>query len=78
VENRSLVLQVGRDTMGIRFTDGEWRRAFFAPPGSATAETLTREEVRDRVLSGKQLIIKRLDISAWMQFGNEVDFIRDL
>lgn len=75
VENNSLVLQVGRATMGIRFINGEWRRAFFPPPGPAMVETLTREDVRDRILSAKQVTIKRFDRSAWKRPNNEIDYV---
>lgn len=68
-ENEHLVLELGRGVgYGIRAVDGEWKHAVFRAPGPATIETLTRAEVRERILNAKRLTLKHFDPSAWERY----------
>lgn len=69
LENEHLVLKPDRAVgYGVRAVDGEWKRAVFRAPGPLTVETLTREEVRELILSATRLTLKHLDPSAWERF----------
>lgn len=69
VENEHLVIEFGRGSgYGIRAVGDEWKHAVFRAPGPATVETLTREEVRDRILRAKRLTLKHFDPDAWERF----------
>lgn len=72
IKNEQLVMEFGRGSgYGIRFVDNEWKHAVFRAPGPPMVESLTQEEVQDRILGAKRLTLKQFDLSAWKRFESE-------
>jgi len=72
IKNEQLVMEFERGSgYGIRFVDNEWKHAVFRAPGPPIVETLTQEEVQDRILGAKRLTLKQFDLSAWKRFKSE-------
>lgn len=72
MKNEQLVMEFERGSgYGIRFVNNEWKHAVFRAPGPPMVETLTQEEVKDRILGAKRLTLKQFDLSAWKRFESE-------
>ncbi|KTG11448.1 hypothetical protein AUR64_04120 [Haloprofundus marisrubri] len=71
------MLLTAGEHFGIRYIDGEWIEAIAPHPAPPRTNTLSKEDVVERIKESQQITLRIVDDASWAQFAQSESEIRE-